>query len=347
VSLPRAALATLLILSLASCHRDYETLEIGAERVSGEEARIAAAMIDAIREISLQRHPEGRVLRFNQAKGHGCLRGTLQVLAGLPAELAQGLFAEPASYEATLRFASATQFDDREKDFRGLSIKVQGVDGEMPWGEPGVQDFLFNSHPALFAATPGDFLAFIEATRDDRVWRYFLNPARWYSLRPILSGRDRTDDLFRIRYFTTTAFRHGGESSAVKYGVRQCPGTGESVQVERGADFLAAAMAARLARGPVCLELLAQQQADAASMPVENASVIWDEEQSPFRPVARISILDQDFRARQEACEAMSFNPWQTLAAHRPLGGINRVRRAVYAEAAEFRHAENQRRGFR
>jgi hypothetical protein len=41
----------------------------------------------------------------------------------------------------------------------------------------------------------------------------------------------------------------------------------------------------------------------------------------------------------------MSFNPWQSLAEHRPIGGINRVRRAIYAETAQFRGEENRKRG--
>ncbi len=340
-----AAAAVLLAALLAGCGRDTPVLPPGAERVSGEEARIAADMIGAIREISEQRYPQGRVLRFNQAKGHGCLAGEFRVLEGLEPALAQGLFAGPAAYPAVLRFASATQFDDREKDFRGLSIKLTGVPGEPLLGDPGEQDFLFNSHPALFAGTPGDFLAFIEATRDGRVWRYFLNPAHWYSLGPILRGRDRIDDPLAIRYFSTTPFRHGGESTAVKHAVRPCPGTVEPVSVETHEDFLADAMAARLAAGPVCLEFMVQPQTDPASMPVENAAEIWDEARSPFRPVARITVERQDFRARDGLCERMSFNPWQTLPEHRPLGGINRVRRAVYAEAAEFRRDENRRRG--
>lgn len=341
----RVAALALLCLPMLACHRGYETLEVGAEQLRGEEAGIAARMIDAVQEVSLQRHPDGKILRFNQSKGHGCLRGQLQVNKQLSPQLAQGLFAEAASFDAILRFASATQFDDEEKDFRGLSIKVLGVEGDTPWGTPGTQDFLYNSHPGLFAATPGDFLSFVEATRDDKIWRYFINPAHWYSLGPILRGRDTTDDLFSIRYFSTTAFRHGDTGTAVKHAVRQCPETAMDTRVDKGKDFLSKAMAARLAQGPVCLEMMVQFQTDPGSMPVENASIVWDEEASPFQSLATITIPDQDFQAEQDACEAMSFNPWQALEAHRPLGGINRVRRAVYEEAAEFRAEENQRRG--
>ncbi|GAB3274279.1 catalase family protein [Parahaliea aestuarii] len=341
--MPAGALLGLLTVA---CSPRVEPLAPGAEKVSGEEARIAAAMIEATRDISLQRDPEGLLHRFNQVKTLGCVRGEFRVLDDLPDPLAAGLFAAPgARYPATLRYANATTHDDRDKDFRGLSIKLGGVSGEPLWGKAGTQDFLLNSYPRLFAATPEDFLSFIEATRDGQVWRYFLNPAHWYSLPVVLRGRTETDDPFALRYYSTTPFRLGGEGTAVKYSVRECPGTGREVTVDKSGDFLSAAMAARLAAQPVCLEFLVQRQGDPLAMPVENAAVIWDEELSPFVPVARITVPDQDFRARSRDCEAMSFNPWQSLAAHRPLGGINRVRIAVYAELAEFRQAENRRRG--
>jgi hypothetical protein len=39
----------------------------------------------------------------------------------------------------------------------------------------------------------------------------------------------------------------------------------------------------------------------------------------------------------------MSFSAWHALAAHRPVGGIMRVRQAVYAAAARFRVDYNNR----
>jgi hypothetical protein len=55
--------------------------------------------------------------------------------------------------------------------------------------------------------------------------------------------------------------------------------------------------------------------------------------------VARITIPPQDINAseRVEACEALAFSPWHGLAEHRPLGSINRLRRAVYEKSVELR----------
>jgi len=41
-------------------------------------------------------------------------------------------------------------------------------------------------------------------------------------------------------------------------------------------------------------------------------------------------------------CENLTYTPWHALPEHRPLGGINRVRRAVYESLAELRHTLNE-----
>jgi hypothetical protein len=89
---------------------------------------------------------------------------------------------------------------------------------------------------------------------------------------------------------------------------------------------------------------MVQFQQDAGEMPVEDASVIWDEDDAPYQKVARLTISQQDFSsaAALQNCERQRFNPWQSLEEHRPLGGINRVRRAVYSEAGEFRLQQSQ-----
>ena len=81
-------------------------------------------------------------------------------------------------------------------------------------------------------------------------------------------------------------------------------------------------------------------------MPIENAAVVWPEEISPYRPIARITVKPQVAwsEARSSAVDdGMSFSPWHGLAAHRPLGGIMPVRKAVYKAAKKFRAEKNGR----
>jgi hypothetical protein len=91
-------------------------------------------------------------------------------------------------------------------------------------------------------------------------------------------------------------------------------------------------------------EVRAQLCTDLEKMPIENAAVVWPEELSPYRRVASITVRPQaawsDARA-SAVDDGMSFSPWHGLAAHRPLGGIMRARKAAYEMGRMFRSARN------
>jgi hypothetical protein len=78
-------------------------------------------------------------------------------------------------------------------------------------------------------------------------------------------------------------------------------------------------------------------------MPLDDASVIWSEEDSPFVPIARIDIPPQKFtsEAQQEFCEDLSMNPWHGVGAWQPLGSLNKSRRLVYHAVSQYRHQQN------
>jgi catalase len=320
-------------------------MQLGEERAGHDEPEIADRLVEVIKRASLRHYPTGEVKRFNQAKGLGCFSANFAVVRDLPAELQQGLFRSGQVYPARIRFANASEMDDSKKDFRGISIKLSSVEGKSLWGSDGTQDFLLNSHPALFAARPADFLSFAEAVRDDATWKYFIDPRHFYSLLIVWKGRARIASPFDIRYWSTTPYRFGDKSSvAVKYSVKPCSSTTSELPEKPGEDYLSAAMKSHLQKAEACFDFMVQFQTDPKAMPVEDASVEWDEGMSPFRKLATITIKDQVFQtapARQE-CERTSFNPWQSLAAHQPIGGIDRVRKSVYSELARFRSEENR-----
>jgi hypothetical protein len=94
-------------------------------------------------------------------------------------------------------------------------------------------------------------------------------------------------------------------------------------------------------------ELRAQLCTDLEIMPIENAAVVWPESKSPYRSIARITVGPQTAwsEARSSTVDdGMQFSPWHGLAAHRPLGGIMRARKAVYEAAKKFRSEKNNRR---
>lgn len=320
---------------------------LGQESVADNEDQIQTQMVELIKAISEERHQDGVIRRFNQSKSLGCLDADFHVDANLPDSLRQGLFAQPGSHKAMVRFANASEIDDREKDLRGMSIKVFDVNGKSLWGEDGIQDFLLNSYPALFAATPEDFLDFVKATKNDRIWWYFFNPfnAHLTSLGVLYKARKKHVSPFDLQYWSTTPYRFGlDETTAVKYSVKSCSDYASKKSGNLHEHHLRDAMQDHLQNIAACFDFMVQVQKDPRSMPIEDAQVIWDEEESPFQKVASLTITNQEFTSKQSLsdCEKLSFNPWQSLAEHQPLGGINRVRKRIYAEIAEFRHRNNE-----
>ena len=351
-----ASATSIVLLSMLGACSDprVDGLALGEERSTSNEAQITEKMVTAIKEISKQRHANEYMKRFNQVKTIACVEARFTVNEGLPTKFREGIFSQTRNYPAKLRFANATKFDDREKDFRGLSISV--FNDELPaWPKPlfgvsGRQDFLLNSYPVLFARDGSDFLEFIEATRDDAMWKYFVRPSHFYSLFTALRGRDEITNPLAIQYWSTVPFRHGvSTNNAVKYSVAPCTENINQETKPDSADFLATAMAEQFAAGPVCMDFMVQQQTDPQKMPIEDASVRWDEDASPFVKVATITVKQQtaSITQNQQECEDYSFNPWQALPAHQPLGDINRLRKAVYAELATFRNAHNEQQEFK
>ena len=91
-------------------------------------------------------------------------------------------------------------------------------------------------------------------------------------------------------------------------------------------------------------EIRVQLCADLDTMPVEDASVLWPEDRSPYIPVGRITVEPQEAWSDGKAAaidEGLSFSPWHGLAAHQPLGVVMRLRRTAYAASAAFRAARN------
>ncbi len=307
--------------------------------------QLVAEMNQRIEAIIQAEKKEGVVPRFNQPKTVACVTGRFRVHGNLPETLRQGIFSQPADYPVMLRFANATNRDDSQKDIRGLSLKVYGVQGSALWGDPGTQDFLFNSYPALFVATPEDFLAFIRARQEDKKLAFFFNPfdSHLKSLWIGFKAREKHLSPLDIRYWSTVPFRLGETGNqVVKYSLSPCSTYVTTDVVNAGENQLRYAIKAHLRQGPACFDFAVQPRTNPEIMPIEDASVIWDEKASPFQTVATIIIENQEFDGPQAlaTCERSSFNPWQSLAAHEPLGRMNEVRRLVYAHAVKVRNKE-------
>lgn len=306
--------------------------------------QLANGMIQLIKQIQNDRASAGIVKRFNQGKSLGCFDAEFEVNPDLPVELRKGLFKQAGRYDAKVRFANAVTTDDSEKDLRGMSIKILGVEGEMLSDIKGEQDFVLNSYPALFVDTPETFYKFVQSTYKDERLKFFLNPfdPHLKSLWIVFNARKNHTSPFDIRYWSTTPYKYA-DAGNVKYSVKSCSTVDSELPDELTKNYLQDTMKVHLSKAPVCFDFMVQFQTDGSSMPIEDASVVWDEDESPFKKVARITIKDQVFSSDESlaSCELTRFDPWQSLSEHEPVGRMNLVRKKVYSVTSRFRLGEN------
>ncbi|MGE0378463.1 MAG: hypothetical protein AB7Q45_23900 [Planctomycetaceae bacterium] len=109
------------------------------------------------------------------------------------------------------------------------------------------------------------------------------------------------------------------------------------------ADALRLALEETLRTQEVLFEFQVQLRTSERTMPIEHATVEWPERESPYRTVAHLLLPRQDIAAshQEEGCKRLSFNVWNSFTAHRPLGGINRVRRFAYDISSAWRHQQS------
>ncbi|MES2755073.1 MAG: catalase family protein [Pseudomonadota bacterium] len=303
----------------------------------------------------------GHAVRSVHAKGHGIVSGTFKVLDDLPPELAQGLFATPGEYEAIVRFSTAPGdiLDDAVSSPRGVAVKVLAVPGER-LGEPdgGEQDFVMVNGPVFGAATPADFaknLKLLAATTDrvegakkalsatlQVVESALETVGLKSSLITQLGGAPEVHPLGET-YFSQVAFRYGdyiAKFALVPVSLGLTERTGDIVNVSGRPDAIRENVCEVMIEQGGAWELRVQLCTDLDTMPVEDPTVEWDAQQSPFRPVATLSVAPQQAWTdglSQAQEDRLSFSPWHGLVAHQPLGGINRARRENYEFSASYR----------
>lgn len=128
------------------------------EQVPDDEAKTIEDLTQAMREIIETTYAEGgHAIRSVHAKSHGLLQGEIEILPNLPAELAQGAFAQPGRLPVVMRFSTnpGDILDDKVSTPRGLAIKLIGVEGERLPNSDGLnQDFVMVNAPAFMVPTP-------------------------------------------------------------------------------------------------------------------------------------------------------------------------------------------------
>ena len=339
------------------------------EHPESDEAKSRADINEQMRKIQEKTYADGgKAIRSVHAKSHGLLVGELRIAPGLPPELAQGIFARPGMLPLVMRLSTVPGdiLPDDVSTPRGMAIKIIGVEGARLPGTEGdvTQDFVLVNGPAFMKPDASSFarnLKLLAATTDKAEGTKQVLSAALRGLEKVveavggqsatltaLGGHPETNPLGETyysqvpvlfgEYFGKVCVRPLSPSLRALYK--------EPVDLKGRPDGLRDAVAAYFEEQGGEWELCVQLCTDIGEMPIEDASIVWDEAISPYRPVARIvagaqaSWSDVKVRAIDEG---LAFNPWHGVAAHRPLGGVMRVRKGAYEAAQRFRAEKNQR----
>ena len=332
-----------------------------------DEAETIQGLNDQLRLIQEKTAKDyGTAVRGVHAKGHAIVKGRLEILSGIAPALAQGLFSEPGSYDALLRFSTLPGdiLDDSVSVPRGLAIKLFDVSGDrLPGSEADTtQDFVLVNGPAFASPTPKAFLANLKMLAKTTDVGEGLKKGLSATLQAVdavletvgiqsptiqtLGGAPNTHPLGET-YYTQVPLRHGGyiaKLSIAPISPHLIELTGSNVDTSNRPDALRDDMAETLIEQDSVWELRAQLCTDLEKMPIEDSSAVWDEELSPYVAVARITVPAQvgwERGVSEQQEQAVSFSPWHGLSAHQPIGGVNRVRKPTYEMSTQFRGAHN------
>lgn len=302
-------------------------------------------------------------LRDAHAKSHAILRGELSVYPDLPEELAQGLFAAPATYPVIARISTTSGVlrSDQIRGVRGLAIKVLGVRGPRALADDDAttQDFIMVTHREFLFADAHAYLA--QGMPTARVLAMLPDRALWAGSE-VLAAATRVGmrlppnlavfiapntHILGETFFSSAPLRYGDYVAKMLYAplsdsVKNLQG--RRVPRDAGPEAHRDLMIDFFADQGAEYELRVQLCTDTATMPIEDATVAWPEEESPHRPVAKITFPPQNPCSPQRRAfgdDVLSFNSWRALADHRPLGSINRLKLQVYEASSQFRHHVN------
>ena len=325
---------------------------------AGETAMTQDILQTAIKIVD-QHRDNTRYLRDAHAKAHGCVKAEVAVLQNLDPTLRQGVFAEPGkTWQAVMRLSNGNAYPqfDSLRDARGMALKLLDVPGTqlMPSQQGrSEQDFVMFNHPNFFVSDVAEYRQNIGAQADgQKVMAFFpsLDPRSWqirHLFIALATLAPPPPSPTQTTYFSVSPYKFGAANA--KYRVApdpdSCPAYTLPAQNEALPNFLRSALNQQLSRDrvPACFVLQIQRQNANRYMPIEDTSIEWKESDAPFETVARVTIPAQDFDTPGEnlACDNLSFNPWHGIKEHQPIGGINRLRKAVYEAVSQYRHARN------
>ena len=345
------------------------------ERARSDEASATRRVMDAMRKTqddAARRSNSGKARRGVHAKSHGLLEADIEVV---DSAMRIGLFGQRRTYRALLRpsngFSEVRK--DGKRDARGLAVRVLIPPDDLLGAEQpkfitlppsegdGFQDFIMVNYPVFFSPDVSHFAMLLQAAKLpglgdklltfaslslssgglEQLWHFgrmltskILNPLNAvfhsetpYQLGPAYVAKYSVEPTDPRRFFDlANAFDHDGLSTALKETLRNDP-----IRLRLLVHVLPTN---ELPRG-----------FDSLADVIEDATVDWETLGAKQHHVATITVHAKQDPTTVESmrrAEAIRFNPWHALIAHRPLGSLNRARWLAYRASQHRRSGSLQ-----
>jgi hypothetical protein len=318
------------------------------------------------------REGTGHALRGAHAKTLGVVRAEVEILGDIPAPYAQGIYATPGCHDAVIRFSSANNHlgpDAQLGPVLGFAIKIFDIEGSKLVDDDPLSstfDLVLKNNPTFVANTAKHYVVLQEVGNDSG--KYLARGKEGFRelLTDLLTGKGtfeqkdwaweevfafvkaaqtRVQNPLLTPYWTMAAVRHGDYVAKV----RVAPGAETAahaihreLDMKSGPDVFGPVLEDELLAGAFEFDLQVQLCTDLEAMPVNDATVEWPEERSPFVTVGKVRLPSQDISTHKTSgpADALAFNQWRVTAEHRPLGEIMQVRR-IYSASAKVRRTLN------
>ena len=314
--------------SSVDCERDPVTSLVEMFVAMVQAGRIAKGQCPALRPVFL--------------KPHGVAHGVLRIRPDLPDDLKVGLFAG-AEYPAWLRISSDTL--PTLGDFKttlGIGIKLFDTPVPKIFGAPQdtTFDLILQNFDVFFVDTAVDMCAFTKAGVIDGDYGPYL-AAHPETAKLLDEMAKPVASTLATTYWSCMPFAFGA-GRFVKYKLEPTISVDPITGPPSDPTYLAADLEGRLNTDEARFRLAVQFSSDLETMPLNRATVRWEETASPPIHVGDLILPRQDIGARgqRKYGENLAFNIWRAKE-HEPQGSIAAARRTVYAASADQRRNVN------
>jgi hypothetical protein len=344
-------LLTSAATGLINLGRKRDDMKIAEERAEPGEEQYLDDIITTMGKQMQGLWKTGNYQRGGNTKTHGIVRGEFIVRDDLPENMRRGIYATPRTYPAWVRFSGPGPYITADIDdvgFMSISIKLMDVPG------PKLMDDEKFTLDMFGVSTPTFVTADTKSNADLQYWSlknasifHFLKFKNHHVLDLIMQSlwiKTQSSPL-ESQFYSCVPYLLG-DGQAMQYSVQSRLKTRTPVPrlpLRPPDNYLRDAMVATLAKQDVEFDILLQLQTDPFLMPIENNAVYWPPRLSPRIPAATLRIPQQKFDSPEQLAFAkvLSYNPWHTIAEHRPLGNQSRARLRMYKELSTYRQSMN------